>query len=114
MSETIPQTSQDTIKEVTELFNLDPSNNNATINAIAYLYEENRKLNETNKDLQFCIKQIVRGERYMIRYTNEDSVQDRLQKVEERLMEVARWVPAWLCETEDPSIRRNSLADKWK
>lgn len=52
MPETIPQTSQDTIKEVTERFNLDPFNQQANINAIAYLYEENRKKDEKLKRLE--------------------------------------------------------------
>ena len=42
------------------------------------------------------------------------ALETRIQQLEERLMEVASGVPIWLCDTESPNIRKNSLADKWK
>lgn len=44
MAETHPHSSPESIQTVKDMFTLDPSNNQAVINAIAYLYEEVNKL----------------------------------------------------------------------
>lgn len=46
MAETHPKSSPESIQAVKDMFTLDPSNNKAIINAIAYLYEENKNLRE--------------------------------------------------------------------